>query len=87
MYYIYELFSLKDRMLYTGYADNIKCRINEHNRGLVSSGKHRRPLELIYQEFGGTKEDAIRRVRCLKSRRGKKYIRTRLTRYTEDIKL
>ena len=87
MYYTYVLFSLKDRKLYTGYTENIKRRINEHNQGLVSSTRHRRPLELIYYEYGGTEEDAIRRERCLKSGRGKKYIRTRLKCYMEETNL
>ena len=87
MYYTYVLYSLKDHKLYTGYTDNIKRRINEHKTGLVSSTKHRRPLKLIYYECGGTKEDAIRREYCLKSGRGKKYLRTRLKCYIQDNKL
>jgi putative endonuclease len=87
MYYIYVLYSLKDRKLYTGYTDDIKRRINEHNQGLVSSTKHRRPLELIYYEYGGTKEDAIKRESCLKSGRGKKYLKTRLMYYMKNTKL
>ncbi|MFC1808096.1 GIY-YIG nuclease family protein [Candidatus Omnitrophota bacterium] len=73
------LISLKDSKFYTGYTDDINRRLYEHEKGLVSSTKYRRPLKLIYYECGGTKEDAIRREGCLKSGRGKRYLRTRLS--------
>jgi putative endonuclease len=79
--------SLKDHKFYTGYTDNLQRRIDEHNKGLVISTKHRRPLKLIYYEYGGTREDAARRESCLKSGRGKKYLKTRLAYYMEDNKL
>ena len=78
MYYVYVLKSLKDTKLYTGYTDNLERRLYEHNKGLVESTKNRRPLELLYYEHGGSKEDAVRREGCLKSGKGKRYLRTRL---------
>jgi putative endonuclease len=87
MYYIYVLQSLKDSRFYTGYTNNLKRRLKEHNNGLVFSTKHKRPLKLIYYEYGGTEEDAIRRERCLKSGQGKKYLRMRLKCYMEKVNL
>jgi len=84
MFYVYVLLSLKDSKFYIGYTDNLDRRINEHNKGLVTSTKYRRPLKLVYYEYGGTKEDAIRREGCLKSGRGKKYLKTRLSCYLEN---
>ncbi|NQT91000.1 MAG: GIY-YIG nuclease family protein [Candidatus Omnitrophica bacterium] len=81
MYYVYVLLSLKDKMLYTGYSNDLNKRFLEHNQGLVESTKDRRPLELVYYECSLSKEDAIRRERCLKSGKGKRYIKSRISSY------
>ena len=35
MFYVYILFSDKDKLLYTGYTDNLKSRFNAHANGFV----------------------------------------------------
>jgi putative endonuclease len=40
----------KDKNLYTGYTNDIKKRVKEHNEGKVTSTKNRVPLRLIYFE-------------------------------------
>ena len=77
-YYVYVLKSLKDNNWYTGYTNNIKKRISEHNQGKNFSTKHRRPFELIYYEACKCKEDAIAREKYLKSGMGKKYLKNRM---------
>jgi len=79
MHFVYVLKSLKDNNLYTGYTEDLDRRLGEHNEGLVDSTKDRRPLKLVYFECGGSREDAIRRERCLKSGRGKRYMNSRLS--------
>lgn len=81
MFYVYVIQSLKDGKFYTGYTSDLNCRVDEHNRGFVKSTKNRRPFDLVYYEHGGSKEDAIKRERSLKSGRGKHYIQTRLSNY------
>ena len=85
MYYIYVLQSQKDDKLYTGFTDNLKRRLKEHNAGEEPSTKHRRPLELIYYEACTAKEDAFIRERYLKGGKGKKYLKDRLRRYLENL--
>ena len=47
MYYVYILKSVKDGNLYIGRTNNVNRRVNEHNRGIVSSTKSRRPFMLL----------------------------------------
>ncbi|MEX2012901.1 MAG: GIY-YIG nuclease family protein, partial [Candidatus Levyibacteriota bacterium] len=50
-YFIYILFSLKDKKLYIGFTTNLDLRLIEHTAGRVTSTKDRRPLKLIYHEM------------------------------------
>jgi putative endonuclease len=85
MYYVYVLFSKKDKRLYTGSTGNLVERIKRHNRGLVSSTKFRRPLKLIYYEACISRKDSMKRELYLKSAWGKRYLKNRLKDYlTED---
>ena len=47
MYYVYILKSLKDKHLYIGRTNDIERRLAEHNRGVVSSTKSRRPFVIL----------------------------------------
>ena len=80
-YYVYILESKKDNNLYTGYTNNLKRRLKEHNNGEVKSTKNRRPLKLVYYEFCLNKDDALHREKYLKSSWGKRYIKNRLKNY------
>jgi len=66
-YYVYILKSLKDNKFYTGYTKNLKLRFEQHNKGLVTSTKNRRPLELIYFEGCINQQDATHREKYLKT--------------------
>ena len=76
--YVYVLQSLKDGRWYTGSTDNLSRRIEEHERGEVSSTAHRRPLKLIYFEGCLSERDARLREQYLKTAWGKRYLRNRL---------
>ena len=80
-YYVYVLQSIKDQNWYTGYTNNLKKRLKEHNKGRNISAKHRRPFRLIYFEGCLNKEDAKAREKYLKSGMGKRYIKNRLKKY------
>lgn len=54
MYYVYILFSQKDKKLYIGVSGNLKKRLSDHKSGHNISTKNRRPLELIYYEVKAT---------------------------------
>lgn len=73
--------SFVDNNFYTGFTENLKRRLNDHNQGKVESTKKRRPLELIYFEGCLNKSDAIEREKYLKTTYGKRYLRNRLKNY------
>ena len=66
-YYVYFLKSEKDGKYYTGYTQNLKLRFEQHQKGEVSSTKHRRPLSLIYFEGCLNQQDATHREKYLKT--------------------
>ncbi len=66
MFYVYILKSSLDDKLYIGYTNDLKRRFSEHNSGLNTSTKHRRPFELVYYEAYKSKIDAMERERKLK---------------------
>lgn len=78
MFYTYVLKSKKDDKLYIGHTDNLKNRINKHNKGLVISTKDRRPLVLVYYEACLSKNKSIKREKYFKTGFGRKFLSTRL---------
>ena len=66
MFYVYILRSEKDRNLYTGYTNDLKRRLKEHNSGISKSTKLRTPFTLIYYEAYKSREDATHREKMLK---------------------
>jgi len=75
MYYIYIVYSNKDRKMYTGFTENLRKRIYEHQKGLVRATKNRRPLELIYYEAYQNKKDALKREMFLKTGWGRNCVK------------
>jgi len=66
MYYVYLLRSKKDKGFYIGRSKDLKVRFAKHNKGLVTSTKHRVPLQLVYYEAYNYKQTASKRENCLK---------------------
>ena len=75
MHFVYVLRSQKDLKLYIGMTDDIVSRVKRHNEGKVFSTRHRRPLELVYQEALTTRVEARQREKYLKSGPGHAFIR------------
>ena len=71
MYYVYVLRSLKNGRLYTGSTDTIERRMSEHNTGQSIYTRSTRPFELIHSEQFGSRGEAVRRERYLKTGRGR----------------
>lgn len=67
MYYVYVLRSEIDNNLYVGYSNNLKNRLQQHKKGLVTSTKNRRPLKLIYYEACLNQQDTTHREKYLKT--------------------
>jgi putative endonuclease len=78
MFYVYVLYSEKDRGLYIGYTADIARRFAEHQSGLSRSTTGRRPFLLAYYEAYWNQEDALGRERFLKSGAGRMYLKKQL---------
>lgn len=56
-----------DETLYTGWTNNLKKRLEEHNSGKGAKyTKNRRPVELVYFEEYDTKQEAMKREYAIK---------------------
>ena len=73
--YVYVLRSLKDRQFYIGSTNNLKKRVEDHNKGKNISTAKRMPLQLVYYEAFLSKTDALRRERYFKTSKGKNTLR------------
>jgi len=81
MFYTYVLKSKRENRYYTGYTNDIQKRFKEHNLGKSIYTKERGPFELIYYEACINQQDARSREAYLKSRKGKRYLKSRLKRF------
>lgn len=86
MYYVYVLQSLKDEKYYTGFARDLRDRIEKHNKGGVIATKNRIPLKLVYLEGSLDKSDSLRREVYLKTAWGKRYLKKRIKSYLDKSK-
>ena len=77
-YFTYVLASKLDGNLYVGFTNDLKARINRHNKGEVHATKNRRPLELIYYEACKNKENAIKREKYFKTGFGRRFLKERI---------
>lgn len=77
-YYVYVLFSLKDKKLYIGYTTDLRARLTNHAQGRVRTTFLRRPLNLIYYEYFVNQKDAKSRERFLKSGFGRSQLKLAL---------
>lgn len=78
MFYVYILYSQKDKKLYIGYTNNLKQRYLNHSNGLVKATKFRRPLKLIYYEAYLNRDDAKKRELFFKGGKGHNELKIQL---------
>lgn len=84
-YYIYILFSLKDRGWYIGYTTDLKKRLALHSSGKVTATKNRLPVLLIHYEYFINRIDAKAREEFLKSGYGRKQLSEILKRTIQSL--
>jgi len=89
MKYFFYILECGDKGYYYGSTSNLKDRLNRHNRGYVSSTRHRRPVRLVFFEELTSKRDVLKRERQFKSGKTRKATRDKLIRDfpTERLKL
>ncbi len=78
MYYVYILFSEKDKNLYVGSTKDLKSRFEKHVKGFVKATSNRRPLKLIYYESYMIPIDAKRREVYLKGGKGRSELKIQM---------
>ena len=77
-YFTYVLYSIKDGKFYIGHATDLKNRVKEHQQGVVSSTRPRRPLKLVYFEACLDLNLAVKREKCFKTGFGRRFLKSRL---------
>lgn len=86
MYFVYVLYSFKDKKFYIGYTEDLEERVSKHLLGKVDTTKSRLPLQLIYYEAYVKKKDAKGREKFLKGGSGHKYLNKQLRNFLEEIR-
>lgn len=79
-YYVYTLLSLKDFEIFTGMTTDLRRRLDEHSRGMVSSTYIRIPFKLVHYEYFVNVEDAKTREKYLKTSAGRAALKESLKR-------
>jgi len=78
MYFTYVLYSKKYDKIYIGQTNNVERRLTEHNSGNHRYTKRYLPWSVIHTEEFGTRAEAMKREKQLKSSKGREYIRKTL---------
>jgi len=65
-YCVYVLQSKEDKSIYIGYTNDLKRRVEEHNKGLCPSTRSRLPFRVVAYEAYSSEVDARTRERRLK---------------------
>ncbi len=76
MHYVYALRSLIDNNLYIGISADPSRRLKDHNFGMTSSNRSRRPFELIYKGKCSDRVAARKREKYLKSGSGREFLKS-----------
>jgi len=85
-FYVYILYSLKDRGLYIGFTNNLKNRLILHKKGCVVATKSRLPVKLVHYEYFINRNDAEAREKFLKSGYGRLQFKEILKRTLDNLK-
>ena len=80
-HYVYVLQSIEKKNLYLGYTDDLRRRLQVHNRGRNLSTKAYAPWHLIHYEAYRDSEDARRREKYLKTSQGARLLKRMLKEY------
>jgi len=78
-YYVYAIKSSKESRIYIGLSLNPERRLIEHNNGDTKSTKGYRPWILIFKKFIGSRIDARKEEKRLKSGYMKEKLKALLT--------
>ena len=74
-FFVYAIKSLEKNYIYVGMTNNPDRRFQEHNSGKERATKPYAPFRMIFLEKVGTREDARKREKYLKSGVGKEFLK------------
>ncbi len=74
-FFVYAIKSTHRNYIYVGLTDNPERRMIQHNKGYNKTTKPYAPFLLIYLEKVGSREDARKREKYLKSGVGKEFLK------------
>lgn len=81
-YYVYLLECQTDKSWYIGYTEDLKTRIEDHQKGRgCRTTSMKKNWKLIYYESYLSKPDALGREKFLKGGSGRTYLKKQLVRY------
>jgi len=75
IYYVYAIKSLIDGRIYVGLSHDVLTRLKNHNTKRVTSTKNYTPWKIIYIKKVGTRIQARKEEKRLKSGYGKEFLR------------
>ena len=75
MYHVYVLLNEAKTRTYTGVADDINKRLEEHNAGRVTSSRPYRPYKIIHTESFETLSEARQKEKLYKSTTGRRRLK------------
>ena len=75
--WVYILRSEKNGDIYIGSSEDVRNRLTLHNEGRVKSTKAYRPWKLLEQEEFGSRSEAFRRERLLKTGQQKELLKSK----------
>ncbi|TSD02120.1 MAG: putative endonuclease [Parcubacteria group bacterium Athens0714_25] len=85
MYYAYLLECQNDNSWYIGYTNDLKTRVNDHQRGYgCRTTSLKKNWKLIYYEAYLNKADAVGREKFLKGGSGRTYLKKQLRHYFKE---
>lgn len=80
MFYVYVLENVAND-LYVGYTNDLRRRLEEHNRGVSFYTKRGKNWRVIYYEACINQDDAKRREKYFKTTQGRRLLKRRLKEY------
>lgn len=75
-YFVYAIKSNIDGRIYVGLSKDPNVRIIEHNNGKTRSTKPWIPWKMIYKQFIGSRIEARKEEKRLKSGSGKEFLKS-----------
>jgi len=78
MYFTHVIYLKVNDKIYVGQTNNLKLRLDEHNKGLSKYTRKYIPWKLIYYEKFTTRTEAMKREKELKTHKRRDFIREEL---------